>query len=282
MPASRTPHCNFFAILTDNEVRKINLTQNIITEIRSLFVDNGEAILADVEAIEFTGNYKIAENEILFVNFELPQNVRQAVRNPIGVHELVLKTDDIRCLFWYDNDTYYFQNFDKRKLLRNKSILIYDRQTYNKLTNEGLIIDNVIHAVYRDDSFFFLSYANANKIFSLADFYKDATDEEIEEFSGSENVAMDMAWFKENTNSAIRKQITLLRKSNILSGANTKHIRKSAKGYNITVELDKDGNICFPNDKKACKELLLFLNEQYWTGSITGMKYKTTSKRSIE
>lgn len=278
MPPRRAPLCNFFAILTNDEVRKIDLTQNIIPQIRTLFVEGGEAMFDDVEEIEFTGNYKIDKNEILYVELELPQNIQQAVHNPIGVHNLNPTVDDVRALFWFEDNTYYFQTFDKRKLLRNKSIIFLDNQTYNLLDNDGLIIDNAVHAVYKGDKYYFLSYANANKIFSLADFYKEATDEEIRAFGGGDKVSLDEEWFLDNTNSAIRKQITLLQKSNVLDAANTRHIRRDAREYGITVTLDGD-KICFPNNKKECKDLLLYLNEQYWKGAISGTKFKTTSKR---
>lgn len=279
MPPRRAPLCNFFAILTNDEVRKIDLTQNIIPQIRTLFVDGGEAMFNDVEEIEFTGNYKIDENEVLYVELELPQNIQQAARNPIGVHNLNPAVDEVRVLFWFEDNTYYFQTFDKRKLLRNKSIIFLDNQTYNLLDNDGLIIDNVVHAVYKDDKFYFLSYTNANKVFSLADFYKEATDEEIRTFGGGDKVSLDEEWFLDNTNSAIRKQITLLQKSNVLAAANTRLIRRDARDYGITVTLDDDDKICFPNNKKECKDLLLYLNEQYWKGAISGTKFKTTSKR---
>jgi hypothetical protein len=85
-----------------------------------------------------------------------------------------------------------------------------------------------------------------------------------------------------NTNSVIRKQITLLQKSKALAGANTGQIKADAHNFQLEIALDKKNKICFPNYKKACKEILLFLNEQYWTGLITGTKFKTNAKREIK
>jgi hypothetical protein len=183
--------CNFFAILENNDVRKINLTQKVIPSIRAIFVDGGDALFDDVEEIEFNGNWKIDPNEILYVSLELPANVLEVSTNAIGIPDLNMEKEEVKTLFWYENGVYYFQNFDKRKLLRNKSILYYNNETYNLLDNDGFIIDNIVNAVHKDQKLYFLSYANANKIFSLADFYQEATDEEIKTFAKSPNVALD-------------------------------------------------------------------------------------------
>lgn len=273
---------NFFAMLEDGSVRKIILTQQIVPNIRKIFIDRGAEMLDDVEEIEFDGNYNLDLNEISFVNLLLPDEMTNAVANPLGTLNLDLTNESIRFLFWYEKGTYYFQTFDRRKLLSNHSVLIYDKQTYNQLKEDAFIVDNAVHAIYKDEKFLFKSYAVANRIFSLSEFYKEATNEEILVFAVHPNISIDKDWFTENTNSSIRKQITLLLKSKILDGADTKKIKKFAKGYKLPLELDDKGKIIFPTDKKHCKELLLFLNEQYWTGMISEKQFKTTSKREVK
>jgi len=130
--------CNFFAILKDDSVKKINLLQSITPDIRGVFVNIGNSILNDdVEEILFDGNFNVQDEEILYVELELPANVIEASTNPIGIDVLNLATDDIKTLFWVENNVYYFQNFDKRKLLQNKNVIYWDRATFNKLTNSA-------------------------------------------------------------------------------------------------------------------------------------------------
>lgn len=279
MAVRRRQDCNFFGILDDGEVRKILLTQDLVQEIRETFVEAGNSMMDDVEEIEFTGNYNVDQNEILYVELGLPQQITNAVANPIGTADLDIANENLKTLFWYENGVYYFQNFDKRKLLRNKSVIVYSNQTFNKLEDEAFIVDKVVNAIHKNGRLFFLSYANANRIFSLVEYYREATDEEIRAFGTHEKVSLDEAWFLENTNSTVRKQVTLLYQSNVLNNADTGKIKKHAKKFKLTIDLDNDGKICFPNDKKACKDILLFLNEQYWIGLISGEKFKTNSKR---
>ena len=272
--------CNFFAILTDETVRKINLTQNITQTIANIFILNSEQILdIGIHEILFDGNYNVDEGEVLYVNLILPDNVKQVATNSIGIPVLDLNKENVKALFWYESNTYYFQNFDKRKLLKNRNVIIYDNQTYSKLESNAFIVENVVNAVYKDDKFYFNSYSNANKIFSLSDFYQEASNEEIEIFSKNDKVLFDQNWLKVNANSIIRKQITLLRKSATLVNSNTNKIKTSAKKFKLTIDLE-DGKIKFPNDKTQLKDILTFLNEQYFIGLITGNRYKTNSKRT--
>ena len=273
--------CNFFAILDDNSVRKISLTQNVTTPIRNVFFNAGDSFLnEDTEEIEFDGNYILQEGEILYVELEIPTAVKEVETNAIGIQVLDLSTEEIKTLFWYENSVYYFQNFDKRKLLRNKNVILYSNQTYTKLEENAFIVEDNLNAIHRDGKFYFYSYANANKIFSLIEFYQEATNEKIKEFSEHKKILLDEQWFIENSNSIIRKHITLIQKSKILDNADTKKIKSKAKKFKLEIQLDGKGKIKFPNDKKLCKDILIFLNEQYYIGLISGNKFKTSSKRN--
>jgi len=271
--------CNFFAILKDDSVRKIDLLQNITIDIKNVFVNIGNSLLNnDVEEILFDGNFNIQDEEILYVEMNLPSNILESLTNPIGIHTLNLATDEIKTLFWIENDVYYFQNFDKRKLLQNKNVIFWDNNTYNKLNNNALIVDNIVNAIFKNNKFYFKSYANANKIFSLISFFEEASNEVIDDFATTDKLIVDAEWLKENGNTIIKKQITLIQNSNVLSNANPRKIKLSANKFNLKINLI-DGKLVLPNDKKKCKDILSFLNEQYYIGLITGKKFKTNSKR---
>ena len=271
---------NFFAVVNDGEVRKINLTQPIIPGIRDIFLEYGERLVnSEIEEIKFDGNYNIQEDEVLFVELTLPDNVKEVETNAIGIPDLDIDQEQIKSLFWYEDKSYYFQNFDNRRLLRNKNVLTFNKNTYSKLEENAFIVENMVNAVFKNEKFYFSSFINANKIFNLSAFYHEATNEEIKVFALNGKVVIDETWFTTNTNSVIRKQITLLQKSKILDAADTSKIKKFAKKFNLGIDLDTGGKIIFPNDKKVCKDILTFLNEQFYLGLITGNKYKTSSKR---
>jgi hypothetical protein len=273
---------NFFAILTDHTIKKITLAPAIEPEIRDIFVGQGQALTEGKYEIEFDGNYKIDEDEVLYVAMDLPAELGEIAGNPMGIHRLDLTTDRIKALVWYEGGQYHFQNFDSRKLLRQKKVIFFDSQTFNQLTQDAFVIDPVVHAFYTDGTFYFFSYSNANKIFSLANFYKEATDVELTEFSEHDNIAVeDAEHFLAKANSVVRKQITLVQKSGLLDVVEPKAIKRRAKKFKIPIALDGDGRIIFPRNMKACKSILLFLNEQYYEGPLTKTQYATNSKRRI-
>lgn len=274
--------CNFFAVLKDNSIRKIDLLQNITNDIRKIFIENGLVFMdEDTHEIKFDGNYAVQEEEILYVDLELPENIKEASNNPIGIDVLNLATDDVKALFWMENDIYYFQNFDNRKLLKNKNVIFYDRTSYNKLVEDALIVENNVNAIHKDGKFYFKSYANANKIFSLIEYFEEASNEEIEEFAKSNILEMDTIWIRDNANTLIRKQITLIQKSNVLAKATPKKIQTSAGKFKLVIEV-KNGKLVLPSSKKEFKDILSFLNEQYYIGLITKSKYRTNSKRNVD
>ena len=67
--------------------------------------------------------------------------------------------------------------------------------------------------------------------------------------------------------------------SGVLDSLNTKKVRKDARDYEVDIQLDRQGKIIFPNDRKSLKDLLLWLNEGFFEGVITGDHYRTNSKK---
>jgi hypothetical protein len=277
-----TPTCNFYAILKDDSIRKINLLQTVTDSIKNVFISNGSLLLNDdTTEIKFDGNYIVEEDEVLYVEMNLPDNVAEAYSNSIGINVLDLDVDEVKTIFWVENDVYYFQNFDRRKLLQNKNVIFWNSTSFDKLTEKALIVENVVNAIHKDSKFYFVSYANANKVFSLLDFFEAASDEQIDEFVKTDQLEADADWLKGNANSLLRKQITLVMKSSTLENMSPRRIVNAAKKFKLTIPL-VNGKLQLPNNKKQCRDILTFLNEQFYIGLITGNKYRTNSKRSAE
>jgi hypothetical protein len=107
---------NFFALLSDDSIRRISLLQSIESSVKDVFVTYGTTFLEGREEEEFDGNYKIEDDEVLFVTMTLPNTFLDIAINPISYPILDLQNDRIKALFWFENNTYYFQNFDQRGL----------------------------------------------------------------------------------------------------------------------------------------------------------------------
>lgn len=273
---------NFFVMLQDGSVQRVPLLQKIETSIRTVFTKFGAELLEAKDELKFDGNYKIDDDEVMYVSMQLPNSFDEILKNPIGIPILNLKEDQIKALFWFENGTYCFQNFDNRKMLEHKNVLFFNSQTFDKLTQDAFVVDNAVNAVHKEGKFYFTSYANANKIFNLSEFFQEATNSELTQFGKHRNISVSNSqWFIDNSNTVIRKQITLIQKSKILEGIDVKRVKKFANKFKVIIELDKNDKIIFPCDKQACKDILCFLNEQFYEGVITKKQYKTNSNKLI-
>lgn len=272
---------NFFAVLKNGEVRKISLSQQLTREIQNTFLKGSWMLDDNTVKTDFTGELVPREEEVVFVNLDLPDNITHAAKNPIGIQELQLDKDEIKTLFWYENENYYFQNFDSRKLLRNKSVLFFESNTYNKLDTNAFIVDDAINAVYSEGEFLFTSYANANKIFPLVEFFEAATNEDLEAFADLDSIVIDKTWLLGNVNVTLRKLITYTKKTGVLSQKLTKKIIKGGKDFDIEI-VQIDGKITFPSKLGQCRAMLEYLNDQYYHGMVSGKKYRTNSKAEFK
>ena len=94
------------------------MNREVSTEIKNIFVKAAiDFKQAKIEEIEFDGNYRVDPDEILFVNFTLPDLLTTAISNPIGIQVLDLKKDEIQALFWVEQK-------------KDKSIRIYFRKAF--------------------------------------------------------------------------------------------------------------------------------------------------------
>lgn len=80
----------------------------------------------------------------------------------------------------------------------------------------------------------------------------------------------------------IRKKVSLINKSKILDTLSVDKIETAANNLNFPLITSGAGNtkkIVMPTDKKLIKELLDFLDEDYFNSELTQVRYRSNSKR---
>jgi hypothetical protein len=279
MPASNS----FFTILKDDTIKRVVLNQTVTEEVKSTFESAQIQLMPiDIDAVKFDGAFSVQDDEILYVELPVPDSISYAIDNPTGIHPYNIDRDEIKGFFWgkkKDNGTkeVYVQNFDSRKLLSNKNILVYSRDTYSKLDKSAFILDSKISAIFRDDKLYFKSFHNAKRLFDLSDFFTEATNEDIDTFVDADCINISPDWLKDNSNTSIRKQITLALKNDILSHTSAAQIKTKSQGF-LPFDLNVNNNkIEIPEDKKECRLFLEFLNEQIYKGVFSGKVKRSNS-----
>ena len=298
MPNNNNPS-NLFALVGDDDapIRRIPLTAALNTELSQLFAEQQTALLGNRQPIAFTGSYNVDEGEIFTIaDYPLPPAIGQSIGNPLTCQVLNLDTEThrIKALFsgnWTaTNRTVNFQVFDAGKLLKRGFTLIGSGGTYKKLEEPGLILQDKLTAHFHNGTLFFTSYHNTKRFLDLADYYREATDTDLDDFTATDLFAFeDEAGFKEQADSIIRKKIALLQKNEVLKDLTVVGIQTVANNFNaelpeehhIHIMVNHDGRLVIPEGKKELKELIRFLDEDYVTAPLTKRKCLTNSKRYL-
>lgn len=294
---------NLFALVDhdDTPIRRIPLTAALNTELEQLFADQQTTLLGEKQLIAFTGSYNVDDGEIFTIaDYPLPSNIGQAISNPLTCPVLNLNTEThrIKALFsgtWSaTNKTVNFQVFDAGKLLSNRWTLvglpIHAGDTYKRLEQPGLILQDKLTAHFHNGTLHFNSYHNTKRFLDLADYYREATDTDLDAFTATELFAFENeAGFKDQADSIIRKKIALLQKNKVLKDITVTDIQTVANNFNaelpeehhISIIVTDAGKLLIPEDKKQLKELIRFLDEDYVTAPLTKRKCLTNSKQYL-
>lgn len=283
---------HFFALLrSDNiQIRRIPLEQAVEANVKVLFTSHYDEYFDGMNLEAFEAGYTPQEDTTSFVDMVLPVEFNDIPNNTNVYNELDRANDitEIKVIFIYDelSQTYYFQNFDKRNLLSRKTVAIWsNHNTYTTLQDSNaFIIDNAVHAIHREGKLYFKNFVQAGKVFDLTSFFSEASEQDMDEVFGDNLFNTDIQWLKDNSDSVMKKQITALKKSGILDKVKpeTKKFKNAAKRVGIPEEVYNTGQIVLPQDKKQCKQVLAFLNQDIFPGLLTPKQlFRTNSKKKV-
>lgn len=266
-------------------------TQSCVCEAFSQAVSELDA---NKSKVVFDGSYKPLEDEYLYIeNFQLPDEIKDAIRNPIGVSKYEKKNGnfpEIKAILvgerieLNDSEKFIvaFQRFKREQYISTKAFnLFFDQDTFRREKNYGISISENIDCLFNESELWFTSFYYARQIFDLSEYYRSATDQEVESFTSSERLDIENPEaFKGMANTWIRRKIAMINDSEVLVNYTAKKIKGLAKatGIEITVENQK---IVIPNDKEKVKIILGFLDEEAYKGPFSQNTYLANSKRRV-
>lgn len=291
---------NLFALVEDEQapIRRIPLTADLGVELTQFFANQQSDFLNEKKEIAFSGSYNVDSGEVFTIaEYPIPDAIGSALANPLPCQILDLKneTHRIKALFsghWSNiSKTVNFQVFDTGKLLSKGLTLIGSGNNYKKLEEPGLILQDKLTAHYENGTLYFSSYHNTKRFLDLSNYYREATDTDLDAFVETELfVFEDESSFKENADSMIRKKVALLQKNKVLENLTVTDIQTVANNFNqglppehhIHIAIDEEGKLVVPQDKKQLKELIRFLDEDYVTAPLSKRKCLTNSKKYLD
>lgn len=277
---------NFYALLKSGQLRYIDLAEEIVELTRALFVNAANELMNDdTERIEFDGRYVIRddENEISYVPYNLPAEFNGIPDNQQGITLLDIEHDEIKSIFWYEEETYLFQMFSSGNLLENKYVMKFFQEQHNftRMTEKAFIINNKIQAIHNDGRLYFKSFPSASKIFNLSASMVAATTAEVTGFGNKDNVSINVDWLTSHANAKTRRLIKMVTESGTLDmymGLGRRQRKLLADSVNINIDI-RDDKLILPSNVGQVNKILEFLNEDVYKGLITSNIFRTNSKR---
>ena len=277
----------FYALMHDNTVKYISLKEDIVTDIRNLFINGGAKLKPEgIEEDIFDGNIVSRNGEnITYVNYNLPEDFLRVPDNQADMSEYNINEDVTKSIFYYVDGKFYFQIFNKKNMLQRKMVLqLFEYgNVFTKMNNTAFIVEDKVHAIYENGKLYFQSYTIANQIFSLIDFVTEATNTEIESFGEIKGIDVSAENIKHIANIKTRRLIKLLSSTNNITTFMRKASRTKTsllKKYGINAQINGDNELVLPTDNVVeLNRTLEFLNEDIFRGVITDSLYRSNSKK---
>jgi hypothetical protein len=288
---------NLFALTSDPAKRivKFNLSNDVQADLTEYLKGQETSFDLQQDEIAFDGKYKPDEGEVLCIeSYDDIDNLESAIRNPTSI-DLVDPSED----FFYDIKALFsgyilttggvkilLQNFDRRKIISTNGLSIFhSANVYKKIEGIGLTIDHKLTATLAGGKLKFFSFHNARQIFDLSEYYKEATDDDVIDFSNLDLMkSIDNVKLLEMSDSWVRRKISLIQQSGILQSVPINEMKAVAAEFSIpftTVTENGDELIKIPDNKSDLKKLLRFLDEDYYKSPLSKTNFITNSKRVL-
>lgn len=276
-----------------NKVYKLEIDADSQKKICGIFETAATEIISKT-AIEFNGSYKPEKEEVLCINgFTLTDDLKDALRSPIDMESFTPDKNSIsfvkaifvgECTETSEGEKFCvaFQKFKKDQYFSTgKFCLIFNGETFVEDKKITIAVSNDIDCVFENDKLFFNSFYYARQVFDLSQYYRTATDADIDlllknqklNFKGREDS------FKANAKTWLRRKIALINDSGVLNEYTAEQIKALAKQVGIDVSVEND-KIVIPEEKEKFEIIFRFLDEEAYKGPFSGNVLIANSKRT--
>ena len=253
-----------------------------------------DAFVGGVQEIPFNAGYQPEEHERFSLSsYNLPgwlvNETSQTISDLDAINSDDSCIDSIKGVVAFarsgaEGEVVLFQRFSRSHVIRPGRSLFLANGTYETTERPGLTLEAKLSAVYLRGSerLLFHNFRTVNAFLPLADFYEEASEEQIREVLTHKLLAAEDAdALAKSSNQWFRRRFAMLRDSGVLDRCSAKQIQERARGYGVDVRLS-NGKVVFPTDRSLAHIPLPFLNEEIFRGSITDTLYETNSKREAD
>ncbi|MDT8320788.1 MAG: hypothetical protein RQ826_09725 [Xanthomonadales bacterium] len=278
----------------ETRILRIPMHQALQDTLAQTWQEQYEAFVHEIHAIDFNAGYTPEAHErFCLQGYELPDWLAEENSQSVADMDEISSDDGLLdvtkgIVAFVRDDTgqelMLFQNFSRSHVIRPGRFLFLRNNTYETAERPGLTLDMKLSAVYlpADGKLLFHSFRTVNTFLPLAEFYEEASEQEIREVLRHNLLAPeDEDALASGANQWFRKRFAMLRDSGVLDRYSARQIQQRSHGYDVDIRTSQ-GKIVFPTEISAAKKLLQFLNEEIFRGAITETLYETNSKREAD
>lgn len=273
---------------------RIPLHQRLQDTLAASWAEQYAAFVKDTVEIDFNAGYVPEEHErFLLKGYEVPAWLKGENSRSVSALDAITSDDALLAAtkgivaFARNGDgeeLILFQTFSRSHVIQPGRFLFLQNNTYETTERAGIALGNKLSAVFLRTAgkLLFHNFRTVNTFLALADFYEEASEQQIREVLGHKLLAPEDAdVLATDANQWFRKRFAMLRDSGVLDAYSAKQIQARSKGYDVAIQISK-GKIVFPAETAAAKKLLQFLNEERFRGAITERLFETNSKREAD
>jgi len=175
------------------------------------------------------------------------------------------------------------QSFSKRQILAASKYLWLQSNVFSMADALGFNLDDKLVAVLEDKEIKFRNFTNLRSMFDMNQYFALATDNDLTNFKNQTAFDIPQGFsFTNIADNVIRKKVALINKSGIIQNIPVQKIIDAASALSFTLNTSGSGpslKIVMPISKKEVKELLDFLDEDYFKSELTQTRFRSNSKR---
>lgn len=289
---------NLFALVRVDEkaeVRRVRLHGKLQQKVTELLIKQEDIFFKGVDKeVAFNGDWKPGENEVLVLDGldEIGLMTTAITSNATSYQELELakfKEQPVKALFsGFEKGgsvTVQIQRFMSSQLLVRNQIPVLGLQTGNtftEITEPMFTFGRKLVAVIQDGQLKFKSFANLRAVCDLTEAYREATDDDLQDFVKHALLSCDdVDSFMNNADSTVRKMVHTITQSDVLDNHGIAKITKVAQDFPHVKVSVSGGRVQLPSDKQELKTLLHFLLDDIFEAPLSGEQYQTNSKRKV-
>lgn len=291
-------HLQFFAVIYTPDMvfdlRRVSLSRTLQLDLSRLFVEQAREFLGNnIAAIEFSPSYTPHHDEVVVIRgFALPNHLQRALEAPQEFDDLSFpftpQAPMVKAILAADihKRELYFQYFDRSRILRKDRTAIFKSGMFQKLDEPGITIDSHLSALIADGNLHFRSFHRVRQFLDLGDFFKEATNEDIESLLSHDKLDVgDPDNVLSSLSDRMRRRFSIVMATGILDHEKVtpERIQSRAKKFdNLDVKLSgKAGNrkVIFPTDATTMGLFLKFLSEELYISELTDQQREANSSR---